>query len=369
MLTQFTVKNCRQFKEQLIFDLSANNYAFNLDCINKNIVKTALVYGHNGSGKSCLGLVMFDIVEHLTNNNASGLNEGVFLNALSSENYAIFTYKFLFEGVAVTYRYHKDSQRKLLKETLLFDDDIIVDYQKGLPFTVNLKGAENLNTKINEGSNLSALRYIYSNTNLDKSNTHNKVFHRMMTFVSQMLWFRGLLEGFDYIGLKSGSDNISQRIIEKDNLKDFENFLNDSEIDCQLSTTESDGKETIAFKMGNKNIPFFSIASTGTQSLTLFYYWWQEVSQYDATLIFIDEFDAFYHFGVSKAIVERLKTLNAQTLLTTHNTALLSNDLIRPDCGFIIDGKRIKSLHNSTQKELRFAHNLEKLYRAGGFSG
>lgn len=51
-------------------------------------------------------------------------------------------------------------------------------------------------------------------------------------------------------------------------------------------------------------------------------------------------------------MVEKLKQLpDTQVILTTHNTNLLSNGLIRPDCGFVIDGKKIKSLNHLTQKK------------------
>ena len=117
-----------------------------------------------------------------------------------------------------------------------------------------------------------------------------------------------------------------------------------------------------------KPIPFFEISSTGTRSLTLLYYWWQLIKEDKIRLLFIDEFDCSYHFSLSQKMIELLKTLkNTQVILTSHNTDLLTNDLIRPDCGFIIDGKSITSLNRLTEKELREAHNLERLYQAGKF--
>ena len=83
--------------------------------------------------------------------------------------------------------------------------------------------------------------------------------------------------------------------------------------------------------------------------------------------VFIDEFDAFYHFALSKAVSKRLFNLPAQVFVSSHNTALMTNDLLRPDCYFIIDGKEIKSLPQLTEKELRWGHSLEKLYRGGAF--
>ena len=46
---------------------------------------------------------------------------------------------------------------------------------------------------------------------------------------------------------------------------------------------------------------------------------------------------------------------------------LLSNDLLRPDCFFILRDNQIKAICDMTDKELRFGHNLEKLYRGGTF--
>ncbi|MCZ6127541.1 hypothetical protein O5853_28580, partial [Escherichia coli] len=52
-----------------MFDLThRKNYEFNQDCILDGVVKKSLVYGKNGIGKSNLGLALFDIVAHLTDN-------------------------------------------------------------------------------------------------------------------------------------------------------------------------------------------------------------------------------------------------------------------------------------------------------------
>jgi hypothetical protein len=45
----------------------------------------------------------------------------------------------------------------------------------------------------------------------------------------------------------------------------------------------------------------------------------------------------------------------------------MSNDLLRPDCNFIIDKNQIKSLSLSTDKELRMGNNIEKMYRGNAF--
>ena len=85
------------------------------------------------------------------------------------------------------------------------------------------------------------------------------------------------------------------------------------------------------------------------------------------SFLFIDEFDAFYHHELSEIIIEALKKTGIQFILTTHNTSVMSNDLLRPDCYFLMYKDSIKSLAKNTTKELREAHNIEKMYKAGSF--
>ena len=75
----------------------------------------------------------------------------------------------------------------------------------------------------------------------------------------------------------------------------------------------------------------------------------------------------FYHKELSEFIVRQLKKLDCQVILTTHNTRLLNNDLMRPDCCFILKNGLLSPLSSLTNKELREAHNIEKMYRAKVF--
>ena len=373
MLKKFSVSNYRQFKDILEFDLSANNYSFNEDCISKNLVKMALIYGKNGTGKSTLGWAIFDLVSHLTDNQSHEMNN-FYLNALSPEKSAFFKFEFTFlnkkKPVKVTYEYRKNEKKILLSEKLTIDCVVVLDYQLKKTLITTLKGTEHLNKDINPTQNLSAVKYIYSNTSLDRRNLHNKIFVEFVEFVSHMLWFRSVFDDNSYIGYQAGSKKILENILENDNLKDFEKFLKSMDLNFQLVPLKTVSGIDIGVKLSEstKPIPFFEISSTGTRSLTLLYYWWQLIKEDKIRLLFIDEFDCSYHFSLSQKMIELLKTLkNTQVILTSHNTDLLTNDLIRPDCGFIIDGKSITSLNRLTEKELREAHNLERLYQAGKF--
>ena len=87
----------------------------------------------------------------------------------------------------------------------------------------------------------------------------------------------------------------------------------------------------------------------------------------EATFVFIDEFDAFYHFKLSFEVCKRLFNMGCQVFTSSHNTYLMTNDLLRPDCNFIVSNNKIKPLCDCTEKELRFGHNIEKLFRGDTF--
>ena len=108
-----------------------------------------------------------------------------------------------------------------------------------------------------------------------------------------------------------------------------------------------------------------AIISTGTKALELLYFWMQRMGQ--AKFVFIDEFDAFYHFKLSFEVCKILFNKDCQVFTSSHNTYLMTKDLLRPDCNFILQNNKIKSFQACTDKELRFGHNIEKIYKAGAF--
>lgn len=83
MLLKFQVKNFKQF-ENLIFDFeNVRDYKINKDCLIRkaDVLKTALIYGPNASGKSNIGLAIFDIVQHLFDHQTDPIGYSNYLNA------------------------------------------------------------------------------------------------------------------------------------------------------------------------------------------------------------------------------------------------------------------------------------------------
>ena len=144
------------------------------------------------------------------------------------------------------------------------------------------------------------VKYIFKNTVLEK-NTVNRTFQKFMSFIDNMLLFSSL-ERNHYQGFKTGSDKIAEGIIKANKLEDFEEFLKSNGIKYNLVAEDVNGQLKILCKFKKKTVDFYSIASKGTSSLSLFYYWLIQLDK--VPFVLIDEFDAFYHSSVSRSVVE-----------------------------------------------------------------
>ena len=369
MLVEFKVEGFKNFEKELVFDLSkTRNYNFSENAVKDGIVKTGLIYGINGSGKSNLGSAIFDIILHLTEKEKLINLYDHYLNLSNSNIMAKFYYKFEFEDNILEYEYQKDKPQNLVREVLKINNKLISDYNYITnEAELNLEETENLNKNLN-GNNISFIKYINNNINPKEDSKQfkiKKIIEKFISFVDNMLFFASLNGNF-YQGFKKGNGTISDEIINNGKLKDFENFLNEAGVPYKLIEKKIGKDKRIYCKFKSGEVDFFEIASKGTCSLILFYSWL--ISLDKVSFVFIDEFDAFYHVDLAKRVVEELLKLNIQAILTTHDTTIMTNDLLRPDCYFVLSEGKIKSLPDLTEKELRQAHNLEKMYRAGTFN-
>lgn len=364
MLKRFEVSGFKNFKKKISLDFSdVRDYKFNNQCVTNGMLSKIIVYGKNSVGKTNFGLAVFDIVSHLTTKNVTPNLYDYYINSDLRNGAAEFYYQFQFDGSIIDYLYRKDAKRQLIYEKLSIDGELLFeyDYDKKYGDTDGLKViAPTLNWAYNDVDSI--LKYVLNNTVLDREHPLSK----MMMYVSNMLWFRSLDEN-RYIGYKNKSDDYYEFIFDDAVLNEFEKFLHRAGIDEHLVVnTDIDGIKRLYFD-GITPLPFFKTASSGTKALYTFFYWYKTAK--DVSLMFIDEFDAFYHFELAETIVgivEKMK--NTQVILTSHNTNLLSNKIMRPDCYFIMTKDSLTSFANATTRELREGHNLEKLYMSGEFN-
>ena len=127
MLTKFQVKNFKKFNDNLVFDLSKKgDYDFNEEVIRNNNINFALIYGSNGSGKSNLGLAIFDILFHITDYSMPNhlYQDYLYGNGIL-ENSAEFIYNLLLDSYNIEYRYIKRDKNNLIEEELKVNNETL----------------------------------------------------------------------------------------------------------------------------------------------------------------------------------------------------------------------------------------------------
>lgn len=382
MLKKFVLRNYKNFKDSIGIDFGdVGGYQFSSDCISNNLIAKMLIYGRNATGKTNLGRAIMDISYLMLGMHSFTMSDGMLINADSDIDTASFSYTFLFDEQEVVYNYERFYNQELKYEELIIDKKIIFKcdfYNNEYDFSnLHYIGAETLNIdrykesqnsneegdKIYEALKLPFARWLTSNAAFN----NDSIMVKLYSFVAKM----GIINvgGTMADRLKLSRKAFFQSLENNEKLKDLENFINAMGIECKLKLKKLPDGESELYFVHKRLVPFYSTASSGTLALVNLYR--RTISKaYDASLIYIDEFDAFYHYEMAEKVVNffKAKYPKSQIIMTTHNTNLMTNRLMRPDCMFILsrDG-RLTPLCKATQRELREGHNLEKMYISGEF--
>lgn len=369
MLRKFSVQNYKNFKNRITLDFTkARDYHYNESCVRDGLLSKVLIMGRNASGKTNLGYALFDIVYTLTEKltDEHQRDRISFINGLTNSPEAVFYYEFQNGDDVLSYEYHKTEPTVITYESLKVNDSTVFefDYHTGSRNVDGLSkyNAGNLNYDSVDGS-LSVLKYIARSTPQSESSP----MHFIMDFASRMLYFRCTYDGNRFIGFFGNSEFIDDYIINNGLVRDFQKFLHDTGgIDMKLDVESNSFQKVMVQRMTYKTIPFDYNKSSGTHSLELYYYWSKRFDE--VSFLFIDEFDAYYHYELTEKIIRHtIDSVKTQAVFTSHNTGLVDNSIMRPDCYLLLDDGKLRSLVDSTTRELREAHNLEKMLRNGEF--
>lgn len=375
MLENFSVTNFRNFKDKITLNLKAANYNFNTDIVKDNkILNFAMIYGYNACGKSNLMLAIFDIIYSLTdlNHKERGFEKNTnYQNIYKKDKLVEFEYKFNFDDNIVLYNYKKKNIDEIVFEELIINDKKYICFDQSKTPSFNHQFSEVQSFKPDfKNIKISAVKYFFSNTQLDKNNIDSKTFCDFIDFINHMLLFWSL-QVRSYIGYTTGTSEIFEEIIKNNWVDDYNKFINENGINRKITVKKlPEGKKMAYYEFGEKNyLPIAGNMSNGESSLLLFFYWLETCkSKNHPSFLCIDEFDAFYHIYLSKKLISTLKQMqNIQIIITSHNPNLISNEILRPDAYFLIENNKIDSLNNLTDKEIRQAHNLERMFKAGTF--
>lgn len=361
MLKKFTVSNYKNFKDEISLDFSKiGEYSFNADCLSMR-----LIYGRNETGKTNFGRALLDIKILLYGMFRNDENS-VLINA-DSQDTAKFIYEFQFGNDEVVYKYSRFANTELCDEELYINGEAIFkcdfknskfDFQ-GLSIisaeTVNTKRYLNKDEMDNEYV-LPFLRWLINNTAF----SDDSVLIQLSKYVRKMDM---ITVGHD---LLYSNRNFLENLKNPVYLHNFEDFLNLMGIECKLVLKELPDGQVELYFAHKKLVPFYRTASSGTLALTSLY---QKIVS-NPSLIYIDDFAAFYHYEMAEKLISFFKTKypKCQLIMTSHNTNLMTNKIMRPDCLFILSSRgTLTALCDATERELREGHNLEKMYISGEF--
>ena len=375
MLKKFTVKNYKNFEKEVCLDFEKTaGYQFSTDCITDGLISKMLIYGKNATGKTNLGSAVMDIRAMLSDA-IPGAETEAFLNADSEEDAATFSYIFDFDGQEMVYRYAKFSDYRLKWEKLEINATLIFECnfsERKLVFPhLEAVEAETANVEryvrvleAGEGEQLLLpfLRWLISNMALPDDSLLVKLLNyvRSMTMVTT---------GNALMRVRFAASTFFKRLEQENKLEELEDFFNAMGINCrQILKKLPDGQIELYFSH-KKLVPFLKNASSGTLAL-LDIYRKIVVAIEKASFVYLDEFDAFYHYEMAENLVRffKRKFPGSQIIMTSHNTNLMNNRLMRPDCLLILSGEgTLTALCDATERELREGHNLEKMYVSGEF--
>ncbi|MCM1124087.1 MAG: ATP-binding protein [Eubacterium sp.] len=377
MLKKFLLRNYKNFKDDISIDFgNIAGYQFSTDCITDGLISKMLIYGKNATGKTNLGRALMDIVYIIIS--YAGLrrmDEGIFLNADSVEEAAEFSYTFQFGDRELIYRYARFANFDLRDEELTIDQQTI--YQ--CDFQHESYQFDHLQYIDAESINIERYRQslLHDEEGAEETSENRIPFLRWLIGNAALKSDSLLLKMSDYVkgmvrmtvsqGMMRRTRWISDAFFES--LEELEEFLNEMGIEYKLALRKlPDGQRELYFAH-EKLVPFFENASSGTLALVELYRRFI-VTGRNASFMYLDEFDAFYHHEMAENIIRFLKKKypKCQIIMTTHNTNLMTNRLMRPDCLFILStGGTLTALCNATMRELREGHNLEKMYISGEF--
>ncbi len=370
MLKRFSVEGVRTFRSKTTLDLAdTRDYEFNEDCIREGIVHNALIIGRNASGKTNFGKALMDARSNFRTLGIDGefapFEDSLYLNADSTDPLASFEYLFQLGDDEVLYGYTKE------REFLLRDERLFVNGRLAFAFNnsrgvledgdLSLVGAEELNLE-RMSEFVSFLSYVTNSAPLKRGSVARRL--------------RGEIMGMH---MRATPDRIFpsrlrmrwlELLIRTESLDRLEGFLRRFGIDEHLEVvSDPDGTKVVYARRSGRSIPFSEACSSGTRTLLDIFSVFEIDRPMGPSLVYLDEFDAFCHFEVAEELLRYFaEKRGCQTICTTHNTSLIQNKSTRPDCVFKMGPQHpIRSLANSTDREIRKANNVEKLYRSGEF--
>ncbi len=417
MLIEFRVKNFLSFKEQVTFSLLASNPDSKLDkeypenifetsYPNIKLLRSAVVYGANASGKTNLFLAMqfaqkLILTSHALNPESLLHSHPFSLDENSRESPTSFDFVFIHENLRYTYGF-SIARGKIAEEYLyaypknrkkiFFERFEESKYR----FIKNKKKQKEISEKTRNNSLYLSVAAQWNYEDASKpfewfNNILKSVIKRDDDIKDQFFFYTARLSyenqkiknfieqnlkkadiGIESFDIKIADSQSTEKIYQKFPpslqaiLKDPNNQLQAFQVKMLHKAINSEGKE-FATSLD------ISQESSGTEKFFACLGPWIDVLM-NGYVLFIDELDTRLHPMLTQYLIEmfhnpEINRKNAQLLFNTYNTHLLSADILRRDQVWFTEKRKDGStdLYSLLEYSPRKSENLEKGYLQGRY--
>ncbi|MBV8251803.1 MAG: ATP-binding protein [Chitinophaga sp.] len=413
MIEEFSFGNFWSFKDiQTLKMTAAKIKSFhpsldidNVISVNEDVqlLKAKAIYGANASGKSniikAIGAFIKTVMESVKDDRALERIMSFELSTETSEKPSFFQIIFRLENTR--YRYGFEADAESIKSEWLFStpnkrEQPLFIREEDKIITINQKHFEEgyKSMSLMDGDNNDQ---IFRNNSLFLSSLASFGFGKLSKRIIQSLSEITIISGLGHSGMYGAAGNALSDAVQKKFILDF---LKNADVGIEdLDTVEiasEDIPESWEIEVKNALKKRKIIVSSRTKynanlesdGLSRFSFGLQESegtrkmfelspfiyrSLKEGSTLIIDEFDARFHPLLTKKIVELFNSSqnpNAQIIFITHDTNLLSSELLRRDQIDFVEKDRYGASHLYTLVELKGVRNnasLEKDYIQGKY--
>lgn len=252
----------------------------------------SLFFGNSGSGKTSVGIALFNCSLHLNDYfdpNFVSTNFNVDFSHFD-EHIAEFEFTFIINSSLVLYSYGKNSHGNIIYENFLIDGKpcISIDRRKSSIASFNMDGADTLNKDFSS-SYISAVRYLAFNAVLNPLAENTVIFNSFMDFAKGSLLV-------DLSSVVTADEHrfrqLSKQYISSTNdINEFQFILERCGFPYKVLLNDFSGSVDLRF--GSSRFDFFESSANGAKVIFLLYCLLKSIGKRDKkpSLVILDNAD------------------------------------------------------------------------------
>ena len=372
MLTKMYLTNFLSFINRTEFDFTSTKYTIleETNVFNQSILKGGLFIGPNASGKTN-ALKGLSFLLYMITGEGNGSSFERYRCRFSRNPLIVLEYDFSFLNKKLIYKIERNTQTKNISEEIIVDNISVLKRNGNIG---ELRIGDSVTIDDNVDKDTLFLRTASFNTGRFPQ---IPILRELIEYLQNSYYIDGYNRGA-VIGRsinKYAESNGVARI--NDYLREFnyDFFVEYGSQSTGEGATISVGSDEKIIFFKRKSFPFPSIFFDESQGNQVFADMLPGlISTIEKPgMLIIDEFGNSLHNRLAEKIVKFFmgKSEKSQLFITSHDTNLISNSVLRPDQIYLIsfDGSNGSNVARVSKFKPREAQNLEKMYLGGMFEG